>query len=130
MKRYLLDTHILLWGLMAPRRLGSRTRVIVEREAVHVSSLSVWELLLKHRHGKLALPPGSLIDAIEQAGARLIPFSAEHASSAASVQLAHADPIDRMLVGTARAEGLVLLTRDAQILASAATVLGGLLMEG
>ena len=99
MKRYLLDTHILLWGLMAPRRLGSRTRGILEREAVHVSSLSVWELLLEHQRGRLALPPGNPIDAIEQAGARLIPFGAEQASSAASVQLAHGDPIDRMREG-------------------------------
>lgn len=130
MKRYLLDTHILLWGLTAPRRLGRATRAILDHEAVHVSALSVWELLLKHQRGRLELPPGNLIDAIGQAGARLIPFAPEHAASAAMVGLAHGDPIDRMLIGTARSEGMVLITRDAQILESAAPVLGGLLMEG
>lgn len=130
MKRYLLDTHILLWGLMAPRRLGRATRAILEHEAVHVSALSVWELLLKHERGKLQLPPGSLIDAIELAGAKLIPFAPEHAVSAALLGLAHGDPIDRMLVGTARTESMVLITRDAQLLESAAPVLGALLMEG
>lgn len=129
MKRYLLDTHILLWGLMAPRRLGRATQAILEHEAVHVSALSVWELLLKQERGKLQLPPGSLIGAIEQAGAKLLPFTPEHAVSAAQIRLTHDDPIDRLLVGTARAEGMVLLTRDAQILESAAPVLGALLME-
>ncbi len=129
MKRYLLDTHILLWGLMAPRRLGRTTRAILEREAVYVSAISVWELLLKHECGKLQLPRGNLIGAIEQAGAKLLALTPEHAVSAALLSLAHGDPIDRLLVGIARAEGMVLLTRDAQILESAAPVLGALLME-
>ncbi len=130
MKRFLLDTHIVLWGLMTPRKLGRGTRDILEHEAVHVSALSVWELLLKHHHGKLQLPPGSLISAIERAGAKLIPLTPDHADSAAALGLMHGDPIDRMLIGTARAERMVLLTRDAQILEFAAPVLGDLLLEG
>ena len=39
---------------------------------MHVSGLSVWELLLKHHHGKLDLPSGSLIRAIESAGVVLL----------------------------------------------------------
>lgn len=129
MKRYLLDTHIVLWGLTAPRKLGRATRSILDNEAVHVSALSVWELLLKHHHGRLELPPGSLIGAIERAGAKLIPLTPEHAESAAALGLMHGDPVDRMLVGTARAERMILLTRDTEILEFAAPVLGDLLME-
>lgn len=130
MKRYLLDTHIVLWGLTAPHKLGRATRDILEQEAVYVSALSIWELLLKYEHGKLQLPTGSLTAAIEHAGAKLIPLTPEHAESAAMVGLTHGDPVDRMLVGTARAEGMVLLTRDAQILEFARPVLGDLLLEG
>ena len=129
MKRYLLDTHLVLWGLTAPRKLGRATRHILEHEAVHVSALSVWELLLKHHHGKLELPSGRVVVAIERAGATLIPLTAEHAESAAALGLMHGDPVDRMLIGTARAERMVLLTRDTQILEYAAPVLGELLME-
>jgi PIN domain nuclease of toxin-antitoxin system len=128
-KRFLLDTHIVLWGLTVPRKLGRATRDILEHEAVHVSALSVWELLLKHHHGKLKLPSGSLIDAIGQMGAKLIPLMPEHAESAAALGLMHGDPVDRMLIGTARAERMVLLTRDVQILDRAAPLLGDLLME-
>jgi PIN domain nuclease of toxin-antitoxin system len=96
-KRYLLDSHIVLWGLMAPRELSRAVRNILEHEAVNVSALGVWELLLKHHHGKLALPSDSLAAAIEQAGARLIPLTAEHAESAAALGLMHGDPVDRLL---------------------------------
>jgi PIN domain nuclease of toxin-antitoxin system len=128
-KRYLLDTHVVLWGLTAPRRLGRATRHILEHEAVHVSALSVWELLLKHQHGKLRLPAGRVSDAIEHAGARLIGLTSEHAESAAALGLMHGDPIDRLLIGTARAERMVFVTRDAQILEWAAPVLGDWLLE-
>lgn len=130
MKRYLLDTHIVLWGLTAPRKLSRATRSILDHESVHVSALSVWELLLKHHHGKLVLPPGSLISAIESAGAKLIPLTPAHAETAAALGRLQGDPIDRLLIGTARAERMVLLTRDAQILEFAAPVLGELLLEG
>lgn len=129
MKRFLLDSHIVLWGLTAPRKLGRATRDILEHEAVYVSALSVWELLLKHHHGKLDLPVGGLVAAIQGAGAKLIPLTPDHAESAAALGLMHGDPIDRMLIGTARAERMVLLTRDAQILEFAAPVLGELLLE-
>lgn len=129
MKRYLLDTHIVLWGLTAPRKLSRTTRDILEREDVYVSALSVWELLLKEHAGRIELPRGRFIDAVEGAGAKLIAFTAEHADSAAALGAMHGDPIDRMIVGTARAERMVLMTRDAQILESAAAVLGSLLLE-
>lgn len=129
MKRYLLDTHVVLWGLTAPRRLGRATRHILDHEAVHVSALSVWELLLKQQHGRLTLPPGSLASAIERAGAQLLALTADHVESAAALAMMHGDPIDRLLVGTARAERMVLLTRDAQVLEFARPVLGELLME-
>ncbi len=35
-----------------------------------------------------------------------------------------------MLVGTARVERMILVTRDTQILESAAAILGDLLLEG
>jgi PIN domain nuclease of toxin-antitoxin system len=128
-KRYLLDTHVVLWALTAPRRLRAATLDIIEREPVFVSSLSVWELLLKHSQGRLRLPEGSLIRAIERAGAEFLPLRPEHAEDAAGLDAMHGDPVDRLMVGSARVERMVLLTRDAQILERAAPLLGDLLME-
>lgn len=129
MKRFLLDTHVVLWGLTARRRLSPAARRVLEHESVHVSALTIWELLLKQDRRSLRLPPGRLIDVIERAGAKLVPLLPEHAESAATFGLMHGDPMDRLLVGTARAERMVFVTRDAQLLEHAAPILGDLLME-
>ena len=129
MKRFLLDTHVVVWALTDPRRLAPRTRDILEYEPVFVSTLSIWEMLLKHGQGRMKLPHGPLIGVIERAGARLLPLKPEHAEAGAMLGAMHGDPVDRMLVGTARVEGMVLLTRDAQILERAAPLLGTLLMQ-
>jgi PIN domain nuclease of toxin-antitoxin system len=128
-KRYLLDTHVVLWALTEPRRLSPATRDILNDEPVFVSAVSVWEALLKHSQGRLRLPEGSLIQAVERAGAKFLPLTPEHAESAAALGLIHGDPMDRLLIGSARVESMILLTRDAQILERAGTLLGDLLME-
>ena len=129
MKRYLLDTHVVLWALTEPRRLSPAARGILDHEPVFVSAVSVWEALLKHSRGRLRLPDGSLIRAIERAGAKFLPLLPEHAESAAALELMHGDPMDRLLIGSARVESMILLTRDAQILERAKPLLGDLLME-
>lgn len=129
MKRYLLDTHVVLWALTEPRRLSPATRDILNHAPVFVSAISVWEALLKHSQGRLRLPDGSLINAIERAGAQFLPLRPEHAESAAALGSMHGDPMDRLLIGSARVEGMVLLTRDAEILSRAGPLLGNLLME-
>ena len=129
MKRYLLDTHVVLWALTAPRKLHAATRRILDEEPVFVSALSVWELLLKHSEGRLRLPDGSLIRAIEHAGAEFLPLRPEHAEAAAGLGSMHGDPVDRLLIGSARVERMILLTCDAQVLERAAPLLGDLLME-
>jgi len=128
-KRYLLDTHVVLWALTEPRRLSAAARYILNHEPVFVSAVSIWEALLKHSRGRLRLPKGSLIHAVEHAGAKFLPLRPEHAESAAALGLMHGDPMDRLLIGSARVEGMILLTRDAQILERAAPLLGDLLME-
>ena len=129
MRRYLLDTHVVLWALADPRRLRPATRDILNHEPVFVSAISIWEALLKHAQGRLRLPEGSLISAIERAGAQFLPLRPEHAESAAALGSIHGDPMDRLLIGSARVEGMILLTRDAQILERAKPLLGDLLME-
>ena len=129
MKRYLLDTHVVLWALTEPRRLSPLARTILDREPIFVSAISIWEALLKQSHERLRLPEGSLIDAVQRAGAQFLPLRPEHAEAAAALGLMHGDPVDRLLIGSARVEGMILLTRDAQILERAKPLLGDLLIE-
>jgi PIN domain nuclease of toxin-antitoxin system len=125
----LLDTHVLLWWLGKPQKLSRKVYALIETSDVAVSVISLWEIRLKADSGKLSIPQGPLPTLIERQGFRLLPLSVEHVMSAADIGGMHGDPSDRLLVGTARAERMVFVTRDAQILESAAAVLGDLLME-
>ena len=129
MKALLLDTHVVIWWLASPKRLSRQAHVQIERADVAVSVISVWEILLKGERGKLKLPAGDVHALIEAQGFRILPLRIEHVQAAADLTGLHADPYDRLLVGAARADKLVLVTRDAQILDRAAPLLGDLLME-
>ena len=54
----LLDTHIFLWYIGADPKLSvaSRDRIRDVENKVFLSSVSLWEALVKHRLGKLPLP--------------------------------------------------------------------------
>ena len=129
MKRYLLDTHIIVWALTQPRKLSPRTMAVLQTEAVYVSALSLWEILTKQQRGRLHLGDRSLVQHATRAGAHWLAMTAEHVESGLALDGLHGDPFDRILVGTARVEQMILLTRDAQILELAAPLLGPLLQE-
>jgi PIN domain nuclease of toxin-antitoxin system len=128
-RRYLLDTHVVLWWLRSDRKLGRQTRTLIERHDCSVSVVSLFELLAKSAAKKLPLPEGSLSDQIEAFGFRVLPLSADHVTSGAALTGLHPDPFDCLLLGVAKTERLPLLTRDAQLLARAAPILGELLVE-
>jgi PIN domain nuclease of toxin-antitoxin system len=125
----LLDTHVLLWWLVSPAKLARKAHRLIERSPAAVSVLSLWELQLKHEAGKLALPPGNLADLVAAQDFKLLPLSVPHVEAAVALGGVHADPYDRLLLGTARAERMCFVTRDAQILEVAAPLLGELLLE-
>lgn len=129
MKRYLLDTHIIVWALSQPRKLSARTSALLQTESVHVSALSLWEILIKQQRGRLLLDGHSLQQHVTRAGAQWLPMKPEHVEAGLELDGLHGDPFDRILVGTARVEQMILLTRDAQILDLAAPLLGPLLQE-
>ncbi len=52
--RILQDTHILLWALAEPERLGRRTRASLEDPAneIQFSAASIWEIAIKAALGR------------------------------------------------------------------------------
>ena len=116
-QRLLLDTHALIWWQARdPPILSTRAydAIADPGNAVFVSAASVWEIAIKRALNKLEAP-GNVLEAIEANGFRELPITAFHAEQAGSLPLYHTDPFDRMLVAQAQAEGLVLVTRDANI---------------
>jgi PIN domain nuclease of toxin-antitoxin system len=116
-QRLLLDTHVLIWWRASDRPAISTAAydaIADPASEVFVSVASVWEIAIKRALGKLHAP-GSLTQAIGAVGFRELPIAALHAEQAGGLPLHHTDPFDRMLVAQAQAEGLTVVTRDANI---------------
>jgi PIN domain nuclease of toxin-antitoxin system len=115
---YLLDTHALVWSLTGDGRLSPAARAAIANRAnsVFVSSISLYELGIKHHLGKWP-GAGTIVENASQLLARMqyavLPLSGEHALHAAALPLSHRDPFDRLLVAQAATEGLMLISRDA-----------------
>ncbi len=116
--RLLLDTHVLLWWLLTPEKLrpDARAAIATPGAEVFVSAASVWEAAIQRAMGKLDSPVD--LDAqVPREGFRALPITLAHGNAVAALPSfdTHRDPFDRLLVAQARAEGLVLVTRDAHL---------------
>ena len=112
--RLLLDTHIFLWAVAGDRLLTPTTRRFIESaDQVYVSAVSVWEVAIKARLGKIKANLDALVVAIDQSGFTELPVRVAHAAAVAQLAMHHNDPFDRLLVAQAVTEPLKLLTGDA-----------------
>lgn len=115
--RLLLDTHVVLWALSAPRSLSPAARASIADEAndAWVSVASLWEVAIKQRLGKLTLPAEAgawLPSALEVTGIAPLAIQPRHAYAAGALPDHHRDPFDRMIIAQAREEGMAIVTRD------------------
>ena len=117
----LLDTHILLWAAYEPARLSDTARRMLTdpNNTLHFSVASLWEVAIKSALGR----PDFAVDVAEL---RLgfvandyneLPIESAHVLRLPTLPSLHADPFDRILLAQAMAEGHVLLTADAKVLA-------------
>ena len=112
--KLLLDTHILLWVMQDAPQLGrAARRLLNEAEAIHVSSVSLWEIAIKCALGKLRVNQDELDAQLDKIGFAPLPVTWAHTRGLRHLPALHGDPFDRMLVAQAMSEPLHLLTRDA-----------------
>ena len=120
--RLLLDTHILLWMLAGSDRLGAKAEALIGDPAnrLAASTISIWEVAVKwaRRRGAptdMPLSGRDFAEALAAAGIEILASTPAHAVALDDLPLLHGDPFDRLLLATARAEGMTLLTRDAML---------------
>jgi len=116
--RLLLDTSIALWvAADSPRLSGAARHDIESAEAVFVSSMSLWEMVIKAGLGKLQVDFDRLLARMGAAGIHELAVTWRHAMVARTLADHHRDPFDRMLVAQAISEPLRLITNDARLCA-------------
>lgn len=78
--KFILDTHTLLRWLADDERLGPRAREQIEDPAndVLVSVVSLWEIVVKMRVGKLQADIRAITDAIQRDGFTTLPIAITH----------------------------------------------------
>ncbi|MCO6430880.1 MAG: type II toxin-antitoxin system VapC family toxin [Deltaproteobacteria bacterium] len=117
MKRYLLDTHTLLWSVSDPQKLSSKGRFILEREKCVklLSIVSIWEISLKRSLGKLNLPVSTeefIATSQQDLGLEIVSLELPHIYTVEGLPFHHSDPFDRLLVAQAQCEKLQIISRD------------------
>lgn len=114
--RLLLDTQIVYWTYYETGRLPQRAhQLMMQADSIHVSSVSIWEIAIKSRLGKIQADPQLMIEKIKGSGFLELAVLYVHALEVAKMPLHHADPFDRLLVAQAIQENLSLLTTDARL---------------
>ena len=117
--KLLLDTHALLWFQSDDPKLSATAKSAIELPANErwLSPISLVEIALKNRLGKLPLPApfGMLYPACLLADdIHLLPLECQHIVQLTTLPLHHKDPFDRLIAATALVEGLRIVSADPQ----------------
>ena len=112
--RLLLDSHAVYWWMAGSERLSRQARELIldiDNELM-VSAVSIYEIELKAKRGRVDLPPQELRAALRRNAVRDLAVTHEHAEYAACLDWDHRDPWDRLLAAQARLESCALVSAD------------------
>jgi len=117
--KLLLDTHAFLWAIWG-RNLSETAQdaYLDAHNELYLSAASYWEMCLKISIGKLTVIPDWIkrFDTeIVGNGIKWLSIEKEHCRQLTALPQLHRDPFDRLLIAQAQAEGMTLLTADANI---------------
>ena len=117
----LLDTHVFLWAVFAPKKLSADTRALIQNinNVLLLSTISFWEISLKYAIGKLELhgcSPEDLLGVASSMHLELLqPSPDELASFHRLPRVAHKDPFDRLIIWQALQNKLILISGDQRL---------------
>jgi PIN domain nuclease of toxin-antitoxin system len=91
--RLLLDTHILLWALIEPKRLRKEIVAQIRDPANELlfSAASIAEIAIKVAQGRFDVAPERIVEAATSSGYAELPVASRHAARLASMPM-HRDP--------------------------------------
>jgi len=116
---YLLDTHTAIWALDDKAKLSEKAKAIIDDVSISlcVSIISAWEIAIKTSIGKLNFVGGSefFLGEMQKNGLELLNIKGSYIKYVETLEFHHRDPFDRLLISTALAEDLTIITIDENI---------------
>jgi PIN domain nuclease of toxin-antitoxin system len=114
MNQFLIDTNILLWYFRGSERVDS-IKELIGSEVVNVyfSSVSLWEIAIKVRNGKLKLDLNELYAFTKKYDFIELPLTGDCLNLYMELPLIHKDPFDHILLAQAITYPMRLITGDS-----------------
>lgn len=116
---YLLDTHCLIWFQENSPKIPAKVMNAIQNpiNAIYFSQISLFEIAIKQKIGKLPLFEATISEVYAQAikdNFTFLPFQNTHIEAYKKVPLfqEHRDPFDRLLIAAAQEENLIVITAD------------------
>lgn len=118
--KLLLDTCTFLWIIKDAPDLSKKAKSLFSdaENEIYLSSISTWEILVKHQLGRLPLPesPQEFIKKQrDQHYIQTLPLEEDAVSHLLRLPDYHKDPFDRMLICQAINHRLTIMTPDKAI---------------
>jgi len=124
--RLLLDTHVLLWSLHRPERLSRQALELLSDAGNEViaSVVSLWEIAVKKRAGKMEVDLGLVMAGVAAQGFIRLGLEDRHLQTLLALPFHHRDPFDHLLIAQAIAEDATFVTGDKAASRYPITVVG------
>jgi len=114
-----LDTSALLYWTLDPAQLSAKAELkISQAERIVINSISIWEIGLKVKRGKLGIPltMTEYVERLQRLEAiEIRPVDVQAWLDNLDLAWEHRDPADRMIVALAARLGCPLITSDRVI---------------
>jgi len=116
----LLDTHTFIWLCMRRDLLPATLIQLMDSEAegLFVSAITATEIGLLVNRGRVAIPCSCeefMYDNLSCFGVHEVPIDVRIALASTQLPPIHRDPFDRIIIATAQAHNMTILTKDRTI---------------
>nr|VFJ74690.1 MAG: PIN domain nuclease, a component of toxin-antitoxin system (PIN domain) [Candidatus Kentron sp. FW] len=116
-RKWLLDTNVLLAALINPEILSEDTKALLQDRGntIYFSAASIWEIAIKYSLGRedFDFEPQDIHQLAIETGFMELPVESMHCYPLARMVWHHRDTFDRLLVAQAQSIPAFILTTDS-----------------
>jgi PIN domain nuclease of toxin-antitoxin system len=118
--KFLVDTHILLWAFIEPKKMSRNvTQILLDEDNdIYYSPINLWEISIKYSVKKLDLKgitPEDFFEELNDSYFLCKYISNVHLATSYKLPIYHKDPFDRFLIWEAIQNDFVLLSADEKM---------------